>query len=148
MLSQLKWDRRMLALAEHVADWSKDPSTQVGAVVADNNRVVSVGFNGFPRGCDDDPAVYADRERKYRRVVHAEVNAILFAGRPVVGGTLYTWPFGCCPRCAGVVIQAGILRVVSPPLPAELSARWAAELSESVRLFEEADIEIVEVASC
>ena len=86
------WGRRFLHLAEHVSTWSKDPSTLVGAVIADDNRVVSVGFNGFPRGCDDSPALYAERERKYRRVIHAEANALLFAARPLAGCTLYTWP--------------------------------------------------------
>ena len=49
-----KWDRRFLGLAAHVAEWSKDPSTQVGAVVANGKKVVSLGFNGFPQGMSDD----------------------------------------------------------------------------------------------
>ncbi len=139
------WDRRLLDLARFVAAWSKDPSTRVGAVIADGKRVVSLGFNGFPAGCDDAADLYADRETKYRRVVHAELNALLFAGRDVRGCTLYTWPFAPCPRCAGAVIQAGIWRVVAPACPPQIAERWAVELEESRRLFAEANVAFFEV---
>ncbi|MBI2669577.1 MAG: hypothetical protein HYX20_00290 [Candidatus Yanofskybacteria bacterium] len=60
-----KWDRRFLALAEFVAQWSKDPSTKTGAVIVDsNNRLVSVGYNGFPRGVNDSPERLENREIK------------------------------------------------------------------------------------
>ena len=66
------WHQRFLALAAHVGSWSKDPSTKVGAVIVRNDRtIVSVGYNGFPRHCDDDPELYADRTKKYPRTVHA-----------------------------------------------------------------------------
>jgi dCMP deaminase len=140
-----EWDRRFLSFAEFVAGWSKDPSTKVGAVIADGKRVVSVGFNGFPAGCDDSPELYADRETKYRRVVHAELNAVLFAGRSLIGCTAYTWPFAPCPRCAAVLIQVGVRRVVAPVMPAEIAGRWAAEVAESRRLFDEAGVTFLEV---
>ncbi len=67
-----KWDSRFIELARLIASWSKDTSTRVGAVIVDEQRrIVGTGYNGFARGCADDPALYADRERKYRRVVHA-----------------------------------------------------------------------------
>ena len=66
-----KWDKRFLGLAAHVAEWSKDPSTQVGAVVANGKKVVSLGFNGFPQGLSDDHRLH-DRETKYSLVLHAE----------------------------------------------------------------------------
>lgn len=120
-----KWDRRMLGLVNLVATWSKDPSTGVGAVIVDaKNRVVSLGYNGFPRAvCDSDEALF-DRDEKLRRTIHAEENALLFAGRPVEGCTLYvTHP--PCARCAAKVIQAGIARVVAQ-MPAEgFGERWA-----------------------
>ena len=57
-----KWDKRFVELSKHVATWSKDPSTQVGAAVVDGQLcVVSLGFNGFPRGVDDSPELYADK---------------------------------------------------------------------------------------
>lgn len=107
-----KWDDRFLQLAQHVASWSKDPSSQVGAVIVDDQRrVIAHGYNGFPRGVDDDPLRYANRDQKYPRVVHAEMNAILNACVPVRGTTLYCTMFPC-DRCAGPIIQAGITRVV------------------------------------
>jgi|TARA_Y100000310_G_scaffold69164_1_gene64592 dCMP deaminase len=108
-----KWDLRFLGLACHIAGWSKDPSTKAGAVVVKERRVLSLGYNGFPMGIDDDPALYEDREAKYIRVVHAEANALLLGGTDLRGATLYTWPFMSCSRCAGLVIQAGIMRHVS-----------------------------------
>lgn len=145
-----KWDRRFLQLAELVASWSKDPSTQVGAViVASDKRIVSVGFNGFPRGMSDNEGLYANRGVKYPRMVHAEINAILHAReslRPTTGAygtesmTLYTWPVLPCDRCAPVVIQSGIGRVVSPTCPAQMLDRWGESLELSRQMFREARV--------
>lgn len=94
--------------------WSKDPSTQCGAVIVDpKGRIVATGYNGFARGVEDRHDRLHDREEKYRLVVHAEINAILTAGRDLAGCTLYTHPFPTCERCAAQVIQSGISRVVS-----------------------------------
>ena len=79
-----KWDLRLLGLAKHVAEWSKDPSTKVGAVIADQkHRVLSLGFNGFARGVKDLAQRLDDRETKYDMIIHAERNAILFANASV-----------------------------------------------------------------
>jgi dCMP deaminase len=81
-----KWDRRFLDLAKQVSTWSKDPSTQVGAIlVNDLKQVVGMGYNGFPRGVHDWQERYDDREIKYPMVVHAEVNAIIQAGHAGTG---------------------------------------------------------------
>ncbi len=137
----VKWDHRFLGLAAQVATWSKDPSTQMGAVIVRPDRTVaSIGYNGFPRGMDDDPALYADRTTKYSRIIHCEMNAILSAREPVTGYTLYTWPFLSCDRCAPHVIQAGIARVVAPSLPEHLAGRWETNLSRSVDYFREAGV--------
>lgn len=67
----LKWDRRFLRLAQEVASWSKDPSTKTGAVIVRPDKTIAaIGYNGFPRGCDDAPELYAHRETKLSRVVH------------------------------------------------------------------------------
>jgi dCMP deaminase len=107
-----KWDTRFLDLAAHIAGWSKDPSSQVGAVLVNPDRqVVGMGYNGFPRGTSDDPALYADRPTKYLRVVHAEVNAVLNATGATRGATAYvTHP--CCAQCMALLIQAGVSRIV------------------------------------
>ena len=80
-----KWDQRFIDLAMHIADWSKDPSTKVGAVVVDpsTRRVVSTGFNGFPVGVEDTADRLENREIKYEMVVHAEQNALVFCGAPI-----------------------------------------------------------------
>lgn len=135
-----KWDRRFLELAKHIASWSRDPSTKTGAVIADGKRIVSVGYNGFPQGVDDSPERYADRELKYRMVCHCERNALQFAERPVRGCTLYTWPFVSCATCAGMVIQAGVKRVVAPVMTPEIAERWKDECAIARLMFSEAGV--------
>lgn len=110
-----KWDDRFLEMAKLVASWSKDPSTQVGAVlVRPDKSVLSVGFNGLPRGVEDREELLADREYKYARIIHAELNAILAAAERPARCTLYVWPLPPCSLCAAHIIQAGITRVVAP----------------------------------
>lgn len=142
LLEPAKWDRRFLSLARHIASWSKDPSTQTGAVIVGPDRTpVSWGYNGFPRGMLDLSERYADREFKYAHIVHCERNAMLFADRLAMrGATLYTWPFASCTPCAAMVIQAGIRRCVAPPLPEHLKERWAKDLAQTARMFEEAGV--------
>lgn len=142
-----KWDRRFLRLAEHVAEWSKDPSTKTGAVIVDtDHRVVSLGFNGFPRGVEDSPERLNDRATKYAVTMHCERNAILFARRDLRGCTLYLWPFSSCAPCAAMIIQSGIYRVVARRCAdADLEARWAADLALGRELFAEAGVRWEEV---
>lgn len=143
------WTERFVALAEHIATWSKDPSTQVGAVVVNADRqVLATGYNGFPRGLVDDPALLADRDYKYRVVVHAEENALLQAARTGVtlhGASLYT-SLAPCSKCARLIIQSGIRAVyyreqVEPE-------RWAADFAFSRRLLVVAGVHYVPVAAC
>ena len=109
----IKWDRRFIALAGHVAQWSKDPSTKVGAVLVRpvDMTVISMGFNGFPRGVNDLEERYSNRPLKYKLVVHAELNAILTAKEPLTGAHLYV-TLSPCNECAKAIIQSGIARVV------------------------------------
>lgn len=133
------WDCWFLGLAQYISTASKDPSTKVGAVVVDpKRRVVSVGYNGFARGVVDNPERYADRATKYKMVVHAERNAILFAGRSLECCTIYTWPFSPCSACAAMLIQTGIKRVVAPKASAEILERWGEDLELSRIMFREA----------
>ncbi len=141
-----KWDRRFLEMAALVGTWSKDPSTKVGAVIVRADRTVaSVGFNGFPRGMRDDEHLYADRELKYSRTVHAEVNAILAAQEPVRGCTLYLSPFMPCDRCAVQVIQAGIRRVVTLKATDEQNERWGKAFETTRQMLTEAGVCLVEM---
>ena len=148
MNNEEKWDLRMLALAKHIAQWSKDTSTKVGAVIVRPDRTIaSVGYNGFPRGCDDDPAVYANRELKYERVVHAEMNAILSAAEPVIGNTIYIWPAGLspsCARCTAHIIQAGITRAVYlVSVGGEFTERWRKSAEIANQMYKEAGVLVV-----
>lgn len=137
-----KWDLRFLELARHIATWSRDPSTQTGAVIADGKRVVSVGYNGFAAGVIDSPERYADRDTKYKMIIHCERNAIIFAQRQLNGLTLYTWPFMSCSVCAAMVIQAGIKRCVAPSLPPHLADRWGEDTNLARQMFREANVRL------
>ena len=137
-----KWDRRFIELAQHIATWSKDPSSKVGAVIVDEHRrVVSVGFNGFPAGVSDEEVT---RARKLLRVVHAEMNACAFATAPVRGCTIYvTHP--PCANCAAILIQKGISRVVYPTPEEAFKERWFEHYSEAILMFMEAGVKVYEM---
>lgn len=110
----IDWNYRFLKLAQHISQWSKDPSTKCGAVIVGPLRQkVAYGYNGFPIGVDDMPQRYNNREVKYDLVVHAELNAILNAQFGLSGSTLYVYPLVPCTECAKAIIQSGIKRVVS-----------------------------------
>lgn len=136
-----KWDKRFLLLSEHVSTWSKDPSTKVGAVIVDKNRrIVSLGYNGLPNGTKDCEQILNNRSEKYERVVHAEINAILFAKSSLKDCILYTTPFMPCARCASIICQTGIVRVISYSSKEE---RWKESFERTKRIFEEKGIELL-----
>ena len=140
-----KWDNRYLALAKEVATWSKDPSTQVGAVtVGAKKEVLSQGFNGFPRGIKDTPERYNHKETKYKFVVHAEMNAIYnatYSGTSLDGATLYIYGLPICSECAKGIIQVGIKKVVIEKSK-ELD-NWNESLRLSQEMFSEAGVELI-----
>lgn len=111
----ISWDAFFMGLALLGKERSKDPSTQVGAcIVGKNNQILSVGYNGFPRGCSDEK--HWDREgefleTKYARVCHAELNAILLRQGSVEGARLYVTLFPCN-ECAKLIIQSGIKEII------------------------------------
>lgn len=112
----ITWDEYFMSVAYLSSLRSKDPNTKVGAcIVNTSNRIIGVGYNGFPNGCSDSSFPW-EREggfldTKYAYVVHAEVNAILNATVPVVNATLYATLFPCN-ECAKHIIQSGIKEVV------------------------------------
>ena len=113
----ISWDEYFMGVALLAAERSKDPNTQVGACIVDENRrILSTGYNGFPHGCSDDDFPWnrdeALGETKYQFVVHAELNAILNSrGKSLSGSTLYVGLFPCN-ECAKAIIQAGVKEVV------------------------------------
>jgi len=128
---------RFMKLAQHVACWSKDPSTKIGCVIVNPLRiVVAMGFNGFPRGVDDDPERYANRELKYKIVQHAEANAIFNASASVKGCALYSTHPPCC-NCTGAIIQAGVEKVYT----IGTDRQWLDDSRETSRMmFEESGV--------
>lgn len=136
-----KWDTRFLSLAAHISAWSKDPSSQVGAVIADGNRIVSLGYNGFAAGVADTTERLTDRARKLNLTIHAEENALIFAKRDLRGCTVYvTHP--PCPRCASKLIQDEVARVVFVAPSEDFLSRWADDLELSYEMYREAGIEV------
>lgn len=108
-----KWDRRYFGLAKQISNWSKDPRAKVGAVLLNGQGwPIALGYNGFPAGVEDDVRKYEDGALKNKMVVHAEQNALLCSGAGARNGTIYVFGKPVCPRCAVLLIQAGIKRVV------------------------------------
>ncbi len=113
----ISWDEYFMGIAMLSAKRSKDPSTQVGACIVDKeNKVVGIGYNGFPIGCSDDNLPWErqaddNNQTKYPYVVHAEANAILNSTKDLHGARIYVDLFPCN-ECAKLIIQSGIKEVV------------------------------------
>ena len=137
------WTGRWLSIAESFATFSKDPSTKVGCVIVDDEqRVRSVGWNGFPRGVDDKESRLTNREIKLLLTVHAEANAVASAARqgvPLAGCTAYvTHP--CRSGCMGLLAQAGITKVVHVGRP--LRAGWEMSQDAAAKIATEARVKV------
>lgn len=135
-----KWSVRFYQMAQLVASWSKDPSTQVGAVITEHNRIVSVGFNGYPHGISDS-ADNDDREIKLLKTLHAEENAILFAKRDLDNCDIWVTHFPC-PNCAAKIIQTGISTVHCPEQSADYLSRWGDKIKISQDMLAQAGVTI------
>src|SRR5574340_683665 len=138
MATREEWDQRHMAIALVAAAASKDPSTKVGAHIVDGNeRTISIGKNGFPRGIEDDPMRLGDRATRLKMTLHAEENAILFARRDLSGCTIYS-TFTFCAHCAVWIIQAGITRAMTFEPPEDFAKRWKEDIELAESLFSEA----------
>ncbi len=113
----ISWDEYFMAVAKLAGMRSKDPNTQVGAcIVSEDNKILSMGYNGFPRGCSDDVFPWAREgdmlDTKYVYTVHSELNAILnYRGGSLEGAKLYVSLFPCN-ECAKAIIQSGIKTII------------------------------------
>lgn len=141
----ISWDQYFMGIAKLAAMRSKDPNTQVGAcIVGQDNKILSIGYNGLPRGCSDDEfpwARQADSEvdTKYPYVTHAELNAILnFRGGSLSGAKIYVTLFPCN-ECAKAIVQSGIRTVIYE------SDKYASADSTvaSRRIFHAAGVELI-----
>ena len=113
----ISWDEYFMGVALLASQRSKDPSTQVGACIIDGDkRIISTGYNGFPKGCSDDEFPWnrdeSLGETKYNYVVHAELNAILNAGGKNLAGSIVYVALFPCHECAKAIIQSGIKEVI------------------------------------
>jgi len=137
-----KWDIRMLKLATEISTWSKDPSTQVGAVLADQrHRILGIGYNGFPRELKDSEERLTDKETKYALTVHAEVNCLLNSNNPKQGSmVLYCTEVPCC-DCAKLIAQTNVDYVVAQDPKPEFYERWKKSFDLTKLIFQEAGIE-------
>jgi len=139
----MTWDQKYMGLAREVSKWSKDPSSKIGSVaVSKTGQVLSMGYNGFPRGIADSEERLNDRPTKYKLVVHAEMNAIYNAswyGLSLNGATLYVYGLPVCSECAKGIIQAGIKRVVLPKPTVDFE-RWRESWEFTTMMFEESGV--------
>jgi dCMP deaminase len=145
-----KWHRFYLGLAKYYSTASKDPSTQVGAVVVTPyNRVVGLGYNGFGPGINDDKSRYNNRELKYKLVTHAEVNACTSAGDKARGSILYVYPSFAqppiCNECCKVAIAMGIATIVGFVANADdpRALRWIESIQLARTMCDEAGINYI-----
>jgi dCMP deaminase len=142
-----KWDLRYLKLARDVASWSKDPRSKVGSAIVDGekDRVIALGFNGFPAGVKDNDRLNCSMQ-KNEMVVHAEQNALLYAGRMARGGSIYIAGKPPCARCAVLIIQAGIKRVVARAPDTESQDKWDVSGRLALKMFEESEVAFVDAS--
>jgi len=140
-----KWNKRFIDLAKEIGNWSKDPSTQVGAVAVDPKRkkILATGYNGFPRGIIDSEERLNTRELKYRYTVHGEMNCIYNAalnGTSLDGSDMYVYGLPVCSECAKGIIQIGVKRVFAC-YPETVSQKWAESGALTSEMFNETGVE-------
>lgn len=145
-----KWDRRFLKLAEDVSTWSKDPRRKIGAVAVDpvDRRVLSTGYNGFPKWIRDDPQRMNHRETKSKYIIHAELNCIfnaVYTGVSLRDTTLYVYGLPPCVECAKGIIQVGIRRVVCEYEISPEDDKWSESFTHSQAMFMEAGVELCRI---
>jgi dCMP deaminase len=140
------WDRYFLNIAEVVATRSKDPSTQVGAVLVNDSRhIIGTGYNGFPAGIPETPELWNNRDLKYFLVLHAEQNALgaaAAAGHATAGSTLYL-THGPCDVCAKMIVAAGIRRVVAATMAGTGGLHTAQEAGKKYLLWADVPYRVV-----
>lgn len=141
-----KWAKRYFELALHVAHWSKDPTTKVGAVIVGvDRRNVAVGYNGFPPGLHDAPELYDHRPTKYLRTQHAERNVLDNAHFSCDGGALATTMYPCT-ECAKSIISKGIKTLITPLPPEPLpngEKSWRDDCAYSKEMLTEAGVSTI-----
>ena len=140
--SARKWDKRFWKLAKFVAAWSKDPKAKIGSVLTtQTGGAIALGYNGLPAGVEDSAERLQNQKIKLDMVIHAEQNALVIGGQAARGATLYVRGKPICSRCAGLIIQAGVARVVaSDPEKSEKKSKWRQTGLRAVEMLREAGV--------
>lgn len=139
MATVKEWDERHLKLAFEVSKWSKDPSHKVGAIIVDQERrPVSWGYNGLATGIEDSPAILGNRDVKYKYILHAEKNAILFARRSLDHCVLYS-TLPPCAQCTAALVQLHIYRIVCN-WTEDYMSRWKSDVDAAKHMCQQVGI--------
>ncbi len=146
LISDISFDELFMRQAYLIATKSKDPRSKIGSVLVKNNRVVSMGYNGFGSGVVDFKSRYEDRETKYQFVCHAEENSVIQCAKFGIsssGSTLYTQGVPCC-QCFKILIQADVKKVICHRQWPNLthSSKWVESTRISQIMAKEAGVEI------
>lgn len=143
----MKWKSRFFDLAKTISSWSKDPSKKIGVIIVNSeNKIVSTGYNGFPKNINDSEERLNDKDFKRAITLHAEENAILCAKQDLTGCKMYIYGLPPCAHCAAMIIQSGI-KSVYYHIPEEysISGHWFENCVLAKKILEEAGIIITEI---
>lgn len=141
-----KWSGRLLKMAKDVAQWSKDDSTKVGAVITTSDgRPISWGFNGMAKGIDDNVAERMVRPLKYKWMCHAERNAMDLAPQSDLSDCVMFVTFAPCTNCAQSIIQRNIKTLVIDEdfMPNKMPERWSEDVLVAEEMLKEAGVNII-----
>jgi dCMP deaminase len=140
------WNLRFMKIADlEVAQWSKDRSSKVGCLIVKDREIVTSGFNGMPRGVDDDVEVRHERPEKYHWFIHSEANAIINAarqGKSTLNCDMYVNWFPC-DTCSGFIVQAGIKRLFCDKEPDLNNPNFGEGFKRALKILEEGGVEVI-----
>lgn len=141
-----KWLNRFMKIAEDVSEWSKDPSSKIGAVIISNTgRILATGYNGFSSRFNDTEDLYQNREFKYSRIIHAEMNALINAlnyGINIDNSLLFVYGLPVCNECAKIISNTNIKTVV---MKYKHSEKWEESFKITKEIFKECGIEVIDL---
>ena len=129
-----------MLIAEAISSRSKDPSTKVGAIIVDNGNIVALGFNHIPSRIKFTASQIENREWKYPRVIHAEMDAILKLGKQIVSNPIMYCTHFPCDRCATMIVESGVKEVYTRKVPLDMIERWGASMKLASEILTEGGV--------
>lgn len=129
-----------MLIAEAMSSRSKDPSTKVGAIIVDNGNIVALGYNHIPSKIKFTMSQIENREWKYPRVIHAEVDAILKLGKQFVTNAIMYCTHFPCDRCATMIVESGIKEIYTRKVPLDMIERWGASMKLASEILTEGGV--------